>query len=73
MKYLYSYNLNLSDYYRDHIVINLLSLVTPIEMRMFYKSYPWQLGELGCKFASIICELVTHVLIITMIAFSLER
>ena len=47
--------------------------VAPVEMRMFYKAYPWQLGEQGCEFVTIICELVTHVLIVTMIAFSLER
>ncbi len=48
-------------------------LVAPLEVAMIHEAYPWKFGELGCDFATITCELLTHVLIVTMIAFSMER
>ena len=47
--------------------------VVPLEVKMIYKNYPWTFGEVGCDISTTICELVTHVPIVTMIAFSLER
>lgn len=52
---------------------NVYIAVVPIEVKMLFKSYPWPFGEIGCYAATTICELLTHVLIVTMIAFSLER
>ena len=49
------------------------ALVVPLEMNWLFKSYPWLFGEIGCATATTVCELLTHVLIVTMIAFSLER
>ena len=47
--------------------------VVPLEVKMIYTVYPWPLGEVGCSFATIICELVTYASIVTMVAFSIER
>ena len=50
-----------------------LFIVVPLEISTVFKAYPWRLGEFGCDMATMACELTTHVLILTMIAFSIER
>ena len=53
--------------------IKLIILVIPLELTMIWKSYPWPFGDFGCDLATVISELASHVLIVTMIAFSIER
>ena len=53
--------------------ILLIILVIPLELTMIWKSYPWPFGDFGCDLATVISELASHVLIVTMIAFSIER
>jgi hypothetical protein len=45
----------------------------PMEIFLIWNQYPWPFGELGCGFVTVTSELVTHVSIITMIAFTIER
>ena len=47
--------------------------VTPIEILLYWQSYPWPLGRVGCTAYTILSELVTYVSILTMIAFAFER
>ena len=55
------------------ISISKYFLVIPLELTMTWKSYPWPLGDIGCDLATVISELASHVLIVTMISFSIER
>ena len=45
----------------------------PMEVFLLWQKYPWPFGSLGCDFLTVISELVTHVSITTMIAFTIER
>ena len=47
--------------------------VMPIEIFLIWHQYPWPFGNIGCGFITLASELVTHVSIITMIAFTIER
>ena len=66
-----------SDAYRNmfdcNIALFFLLLVMPIEIFLIWHQYPWPFGNIGCGFITLASELVTHVSIITMIAFTIER
>lgn len=44
-----------------------------MEIFLLWNQYPWPFGNFGCALFTLISELVTHVSIITMIAFTIER
>ena len=52
---------------------NIPFAVMPIEILLYWQSYPWPLGTVGCTAYTILAELVTYVSILTMIAFTFER
>ena len=57
----------------NHILLHSFFAVMPMEIFLIWNQYPWPFGQLGCSFVTVTSELVTHVSIITMIAFTIER
>ena len=55
------------------MTLHYILSVMPIELILMWQKYPWPFGQFGCRFATAISELVTHVTIIKIIIFTVER
>ncbi|XP_050462080.1 neuropeptides capa receptor-like isoform X1 [Cataglyphis hispanica] len=62
----YLFNLAISD-------LLLLILGLPNELSVFWKQYPWTLGEGLCKIRAYVSEMSSYVSVLTIVVFSLER
>lgn len=44
-----------------------------MEIFLSWNMYPWPFGEFGCYTLGFVSELVSHVSVLTMIGFTIER
>ena len=45
----------------------------PVEVLLMWQQYPWPFGQMGCRITTAVSELVTHVTIIKIVIFTVER
>ena len=45
----------------------------PVEILLMWQQYPWPFGQFGCHLTTAVMELVTHVTILKIVVFTIER
>ena len=55
--------------YKNNFIISVM----PVEALLLWQQYPWPFGQIGCSLTTAVSEIVTHVTILQIVVFTVER